>query len=180
MFSGRMAISIASPGAVPGGMGRSSRRPEAASTVPLPFAAATTLPGTRFTRPMKSATTRLAAGDLQARSGLPADRTEFGQLASTFDTMAAALEQAREAVLNLTHPSPDDPVLVALADVERTFPVPMAAFGELIDGCVADVRGTRSQTFDHLHTSCRGLLSDLKRKTVEPIALASGCAPPRW
>jgi|SRR6185437_3245964 len=32
------------------------------------------------------------------------------------------------------------------------------------------------QTFGHLHTYCRGLLSDLKRKTCEPIALASGCA----
>jgi SRSO17 transposase len=33
-----------------------------------------------------------------------------------------------------------------------------------------------TQTFTHLRTYCRGLLSDLKRKTVEPIALASGCA----
>src|SRR5215469_1711746 len=33
-----------------------------------------------------------------------------------------------------------------------------------------------TQTFTHLHTYCRGLLSDLQRKTVEPIALASGCA----
>jgi len=33
-----------------------------------------------------------------------------------------------------------------------------------------------TQTFTPLHTYCRGLLSDLKRKTVEPIALASGCA----
>jgi SRSO17 transposase len=33
-----------------------------------------------------------------------------------------------------------------------------------------------TQTFDHLHAYCRGLLSDLKRKSVEPIALASGCA----
>jgi SRSO17 transposase len=32
-----------------------------------------------------------------------------------------------------------------------------------------------TQTFGHLHTYCRGLLSDLKRKTVEPIALAAGC-----
>src|SRR6267154_328564 len=31
-----------------------------------------------------------------------------------------------------------------------------------------------TQTFGHLHTYCRGLLSDLKRKSVEPIALASG------
>src|ERR1700675_2543236 len=33
-----------------------------------------------------------------------------------------------------------------------------------------------TQTFAHLHTYCRGLLSDLQRKSVEPIALASGCA----
>ncbi len=33
-----------------------------------------------------------------------------------------------------------------------------------------------TQTFGHLHTYCRGLLSDLKRKSVEPIALAAGCA----
>src|SRR5438067_7890970 len=33
-----------------------------------------------------------------------------------------------------------------------------------------------TQTFAHLHTYCRGLLSDLPRKSVEPIALASGGA----
>src|SRR5438309_4444996 len=33
-----------------------------------------------------------------------------------------------------------------------------------------------TQTFAHLGTYCRGLLSDLARKSVEPIALASGVA----
>src|SRR3954467_7839451 len=33
-----------------------------------------------------------------------------------------------------------------------------------------------TRTFAHLHTYCKGLLSDLDRKSVEPIALASGCA----
>ena len=33
-----------------------------------------------------------------------------------------------------------------------------------------------TQTFGHLHTYCRGLLSDLKRKSVEPMAQAAGCA----
>ena len=33
-----------------------------------------------------------------------------------------------------------------------------------------------TQSFAHLHTYCKGLLADLQRKTVEPIALASGCA----
>jgi SRSO17 transposase len=31
-------------------------------------------------------------------------------------------------------------------------------------------------TFDHLHSYCRGLLSELPRKSVEPIALAAGTA----
>jgi SRSO17 transposase len=33
-----------------------------------------------------------------------------------------------------------------------------------------------TQTFGHLRTYCRGLLSELQRKSVEPIALAAGCA----
>jgi SRSO17 transposase len=33
-----------------------------------------------------------------------------------------------------------------------------------------------NNTFAHLGTYCRGLLSDLARKSVEPIALAGGCA----
>jgi SRSO17 transposase len=33
-----------------------------------------------------------------------------------------------------------------------------------------------SWTVEHLHTYCRGLLSDLPRKSVEPIALAAGTA----
>src|SRR5438477_5334690 len=34
----------------------------------------------------------------------------------------------------------------------------------------------RRETRRHLATYCRGLLSDLARKSVEPIALAAGCA----
>ncbi len=34
----------------------------------------------------------------------------------------------------------------------------------------------QDRTRDHLHTYCRGLLSDLPRKTVEPIALQAGIA----
>lgn len=33
-----------------------------------------------------------------------------------------------------------------------------------------------TQTFAHLHPYCRGLLSELQRKSVEPIALVSGRA----
>ena len=78
----------------------------------------------------------------------------------------AALEQARHAVLDLAQPDPKDPVLLALADVERNFPVPMQAFGELIDGCVADVRGTSYETFEDLLYYCRCVAGSIGRLSL--------------
>jgi 15-cis-phytoene synthase len=78
----------------------------------------------------------------------------------------AALEQARQAIAASTAASQDDPVLMALADVERNFPVPMPAFGELIDGCVADVRGTSYQTFDDLLYYCRCVAGSIGRLSL--------------
>jgi phytoene synthase len=78
----------------------------------------------------------------------------------------AALEQARQAIATSTAARQDDPVLMALADVERNFPVPMPAFGELIDGCVADVRGTSYQTFDDLLYYCRCVAGSIGRLSL--------------
>ena len=78
----------------------------------------------------------------------------------------AALDQARQAIATLTAAGQDDPVLMALADVERSFPVPMSAFGELIDGCVADVRGTSYQTFDDLLYYCRCVAGSIGRLSL--------------
>ncbi|MFB4306267.1 presqualene diphosphate synthase HpnD [Actinomadura sp. GTD37] len=50
---------------------------------------------------------------------------------------------------------PDDPVLVALSDAAHRYPIPLDAFGELIDGCEADVRGETYDTFDDLRWYCR-------------------------
>ncbi len=77
-----------------------------------------------------------------------------------------ALEAARGQVLDLTVPPADDPVLIALADVQRNFPVPMPAFGELIDGCVADVRGHTYQTFEDLHWYCRCVAGSIGRLSL--------------
>src|SRR3984893_12565032 len=67
----------------------------------------------------------------------------------------AALEDARAAIAALDNgrgaapgaAAAGDPVLIALADAARRYPVPLGAFGELIDGCEADVRGTSYATF---------------------------------
>ena len=87
------------------------------------------------------------------------------------DQKIAELEKARQAVLSLSEQglgeqSHDDPVLFALADVKRHFPVPIEAFGELIDGCVADVRGTHYQTFEDLHHYCRCVAGSIGRLSL--------------
>jgi 15-cis-phytoene synthase len=89
----------------------------------------------------------------------------------------AALEQARQQILDLARPPADDPVLMALADAERNFPVPMPAFGELIDGCLADVRGTSYQTFDDLLYYCRCVAGSIGRLSLGIFGTRRGPNP---
>ena len=78
-------------------------------------------------------------------------------------------------------------MLVALADAGRQFPIPLEAFGELIDGCEADVRGTTYPTFDDLRVYCRCVAGSIGRlslgvfgtrdvATAAPLADALGVA----
>jgi 15-cis-phytoene synthase len=80
-----------------------------------------------------------------------------------------------------------DPVLAALADAGRRFPIPLEAFGELIDGCEADVRGTSYTTFEDLRIYCRCVAGSIGRlslgvfgtrdvDTAAPLADALGVA----
>ena len=74
------------------------------------------------------------------------------------------LEQARQQIT--ASAGAEDPVLFALADVARRFPVPMPAFGEVIDGCIADVNGTTYETFDDLHHYCRCVAGSIGRLSL--------------
>lgn len=62
------------------------------------------------------------------------------------------LEEVRTELTRINDSS--DPVLVAVADAARRFPIPIAAFGELVDGAEADVRGTAYRTFAELERYC--------------------------
>jgi phytoene synthase len=113
----------------------------------------------------------------------------------------AALEEARDEVLGMTRPgapgapgapgvpvaAEEDPVLVALNDAGKQFAIPMQAFGELIDGCVADVNGTFYATFDDLRYYCRCVAGSIGRlslgvfgapdtRVAEPLADSLGVA----
>ena len=96
---------------------------------------------------------------------------DIGDGALPSERKIADLESARKAVLELDGASlggngQDDPVLLALADVKRNFPVPIEAFGELIDGCVADVRGTHYETFEDLRYYCRCVAGSIGRLSL--------------
>ncbi|HEY8482681.1 MAG TPA: presqualene diphosphate synthase HpnD [Spirillospora sp.] len=71
--------------------------------------------------------------------------------------VADRLAKLKEERARLADPDahPSDPVLTALADAARRHPIPLEAFGELIDGCEADVRGRSYDTFDDLLWYCR-------------------------
>lgn len=83
------------------------------------------------------------------------------------------LDSARKDVREVGQ-RPEDPVMVALADVGRRFPIALDAFEELADGCEADVRGVRYETFDDLHTYCRQVAGSVGRLSLGVFGLAQG------
>jgi phytoene synthase len=100
------------------------------------------------------------------------------------ETKTAQLEQARDQVHALVAAAKDakdgsaghaaghngidenDPVLVALLDSGTRFDVPLAAFTELIDGCLADVNQASYKTFDDLLWYCRCVAGSIGRLSL--------------
>ena len=73
----------------------------------------------------------------------------------------------------------DDPVLRALADAAQRLPIPLDAFGDLIDGCEMDVRGTTYNTIDDLVQYCRcvaGSVGRLSLGVFDPVLSPSDLA----
>jgi len=81
------------------------------------------------------------------------------------DEKIRQLEIARAQIPN-GGPEPDDAVLIALADAGKRFEIPMAAFGELIDGCVLDVSGATYRTWDDLYYYCRCVAGSIGRLSL--------------
>lgn len=86
----------------------------------------------------------------------------------------AELATVRQALRQLPERPGADPVLVALADAARRFPIPLAAFEELIDGCEADLRGVRYDTFDELVGYCRQVAGSIGRLSLGVFGLRAG------
>ena len=113
-------------------------------------------------------------GDLPARdkaARLEAARTQVHALVAA--TSAATSATTGTTPGNGTPPPLDappldegDPVLVALVDAGTRFPIPLDAFGELIDGCLADVNQATYQTFDDLLWYCRCVAGSIGRLSL--------------
>jgi phytoene synthase len=59
-----------------------------------------------------------------------------------------------------------DPVCVALADAANRLPIPLAAFGELVDGCEMDVTGRSYDSLDELVEYCRCVAGSIGRLSL--------------
>lgn len=75
------------------------------------------------------------------------------------------LAEAREAAA-CPGDHPEDPVLVALSDAAHRLPIPLGAFGELVDGCEMDVRGRAYEDLDDLVEYCRCVAGSIGRLSL--------------
>jgi 15-cis-phytoene synthase len=91
---------------------------------------------------------------------------------------AEELDRLRAAIA--TPPPADDPVLVAVGDAASRLPIPMGAFGELIDGAQMDVTGRRYQTFAELETYCRCVAGAVGRLCLGVFGSKPDPAAPRY
>lgn len=90
---------------------------------------------------------------------------DIGDEPGTHDGKVAALAGLRHELAGLD--TTTDPVLVAVADAARHYPIPLSAFTELIDGVAMDVEmdttGRRYADFDELTTYCRRVAGSVGR-----------------
>ena len=101
----------------------------------------------------------LGDGDLPA-----SDKT--AQLEAARQQVHALVAEVKAGSTPATGPDDTDPVLVALAHAGTHFPIPLAAFGELIDGCLADVNQATYKTFEDLLWYCRCVAGSIGRLSL--------------
>ena len=77
------------------------------------------------------------------------------------------------AQLDSIDTEPDDPVLLAVADVARRYPIDLGCFAEIIDGCEHDVIGASYETIDELAVYCRNVAGSVGRLSLGIFGAAS-------
>jgi phytoene synthase len=86
-----------------------------------------------------------------------------GSLDDATKLAALAAERYRVELLREGRIERRDPVMVALADAQPRFDLPLDALTSLIDGVELDVRGTSYESFDELVVYCRHVAGSIGR-----------------
>jgi 15-cis-phytoene synthase len=86
-----------------------------------------------------------------------------GSLSDATKLAALSVERDRVELLREGRVDSGDPVLIALADAQPRFDLPLDALTSLIDGVELDVRGTTYETFDELVVYCRHVAGSIGR-----------------
>jgi len=94
---------------------------------------------------------------------------DIGDGSLPVDEKLRLLGEARAAA-KAPEAHPDDPVLVALSDAARRLPIPIEAFGELVDGCEMDVSGRHYRNLDELTEYCRCVAGSIGRLSLGVFA----------
>lgn len=76
------------------------------------------------------------------------------------------LAQARAGVPHDGTPRRDEAVPVALRDVKRRFPIPLASLDDFIDGVESDLFGGKYATFEDLARYCRQVAGSIGRLSI--------------
>jgi phytoene synthase len=91
---------------------------------------------------------------------IPARLAALGAVRQDLDRVAAGA------------PLTNDPVLVALVDAARRFPIPITALMEIVEGCEMDVGGRTYNTFEELVTYCRLVAGSVGRLSLSIYGLS--------
>jgi phytoene synthase len=123
----------------------------------------------------------LPAGKRGALSAVYANARRVDDIGDGDLPVPQKLEQLAQARAELINPGhfPSDPRLLALDDAARQLPIPLAALGELVDGCERDVLGHSYLDFDDLVGYCRlvaGSIGRLSLGVFNPRSAADGGA----
>lgn len=86
---------------------------------------------------------------------------DIGDDDAPLETKRTALGLVRKQLSDLN--ASTDPVMVAVAETARRYPVPLDAFEELLDGVEMDLRGASYETFDELRIYCRCVAGSIGR-----------------
>jgi phytoene synthase len=96
----------------------------------------------------------------------------LGEVRTSLELLAKATAEGTPAVAA----PPGDPVLTALADTARQFPVPISAFLDLVEGCEWDIAGRRYRSFPELVEYCRRVAGTIGRLSLAVYGSSDGPA----